>query len=594
MKYLLCAINAKYIHSNLAVLSLKAFAGKYGPPEAEYIIREYTINHYMEDILADLYEVRADVLVFSCYIWNIRLVRELAEEYKKILPGAVIWMGGPEVSYDARPFLREFSSVDLVMQGEGEEQFTGMVYLWEEYGDLEKIPPEKLPQGIAVRGRINPFAAPVDLDRIPFVYGDFHLFDHKILYYETSRGCPFRCSYCLSSADQNVRFRSLKLVFSEISTFLKEEVLQVKFVDRTFNCRSDRAMSIWQYILDHDNGITNFHFEISADLLREEDLALFARMRPGLIQLEIGLQSTNPATLESIRRKTDLRLLFAHVDRVRDMGNIHQHIDLIAGLPHESFDRFRISFNDLYIHGPDQIQLGFLKLLKGTYMEMMRDEYGMAARSQPPYEVLKNKWIDYGDMLRLKGVEDMVETYYNSMQFSETLKYAIRFFPSPFDFYDLFAAWYRKNGYHRINHNRAEKYEILRSFLLEEAAYSPIQEDFLDDLLLLDMYLREDLKKRPAWAPGGKGKKDRWRQLFRDQGEVLFPEQVRDGSYHPRTAANACHIEEFSFDVSLWMQDGRLRREPVLCLFDYRCRNPLNHNAAIRIIHRQSLKNERQ
>ena len=649
MRFLLCGINAKYIHSNLAIFSLKAYADRKKIPGAEIILKEYTINNYVEDILQDLYEEKADVVIFSCYIWNISFVRELAAELKKVSHDVKIWAGGPEVSYAANKFLMENPAFDLIMQGEGEEVFSELIRLTVEekcrikdvykqseskkvlseivekrysierkqavkeekdiedkdfagednvyptnYIDMSKL--QKL-QGIAVRdfsGKaalgnaesnienktkiINTgFATLMDMDTIPFVYEDFHLFEHKILYYETSRGCPFCCSYCLSSVDKTVRFRSLPIVKKELDAFLEAKVPQVKFVDRTFNCNRQRAIDIWSYLVEHDNGITNFHFEISSDLLGEEELELFAKMRPGLIQLEIGVQSTNGETVDAIHRHMDLDKLFHYVDRVHALGNIHQHLDLIAGLPYENYERFGVSFDDLYAHEPDQLQLGFLKVLKGTVMEEEVKKYNILYRNQPPYEVLGTKWLSYDEIILLKGVEELVELYYNSGQYTLTLKYAVPFFESPFRFYEMFSAWYRGKGYHKLNHNRLEKYNILREFLREHIHEN--EWDTLDEIMLYDMYLRENVKGRPAWAKDTAQYKKEWKALYREQGEKLFPEDVQAGIYDSKRAANQSHIEVFEINIKKFEQSGQVEKKQVFCLFDYSRRNPLNRAA---------------
>lgn len=649
MRFLLCGINAKYIHSNLAIFSLKAYADRKKIPGAEIILKEYTINNYVEDILQDLYEEKADVVIFSCYIWNISFVRELAAELKKVSPDVKIWAGGPEVSYAANKFLMENPAFDLIMQGEGEEVFSELIRLTVEekcrikdvykqseskkvlsgivekrysierkqavkeekdiedkhfagednvyptnYIDMSKL--QKL-QGIAVRDFsgeaalgnaesnignktkiINTgFATLMDMDTIPFVYEDFHLFEHKILYYETSRGCPFCCSYCLSSVDKTVRFRSLPIVKKELDAFLEAKVPQVKFVDRTFNCNRQRAIDIWSYLVEHDNGITNFHFEISSDLLGEEELELFAKMRPGLIQLEIGVQSTNGETVDAIHRHMDLDKLFHYVDRVHELGNIHQHLDLIAGLPYENYERFGCSFDDLYAHEPDQLQLGFLKVLKGTMMEEEVKKYSILYRNQPPYEVLGTKWLSYDEIILLKGVEELVELYYNSGQYTLTLKYAVPFFESPFRFYEMFSAWYRGKGYHKLNHNRFEKYNILREFLREHIDEN--EWDTLDEIMLYDMYLRENVKGRPAWAKDTAQYKKEWKALYREQGEKLFPEDVQAGIYDSKRAANQSHIEVFEINIKKFEQSGQVEKKQVFCLFDYSRRNPLNRAA---------------
>ena len=552
-----------------------------------------------------------------------------------------IWAGGPEVSYAANKFLMENPAFDLIMQGEGEEVFSELIQLEleargqlkdikdenkkvlsETVGDRQSIeskqsiedryfeekdnanPPNNIDmsklqklQGIAVRDFseksalengessienktkiINTgFATLMDMDTIPFVYEDFHLFEHKILYYETSRGCPFRCSYCLSSVDKTVRFRSLDIVKKELDAFLEAKVPQVKFVDRTFNCNRKRAIDIWSYLVEHDNGITNFHFEISSDLLGEEELELFAKMRPGLIQLEIGVQSTNGETVDAIHRHMDLEKLFHYVDRVHVLGNIHQHLDLIAGLPYENYERFGISFDDLYAHEPDQLQLGFLKVLKGTVMEEEVKKYNILYRNQPPYEVLGTKWLSYDEIILLKGVEELVELYYNSGQYTLTLKYAVPFFESPFRFYEMFSAWYRGKGYHKLNHNRLEKYNILREFLREHMDEN--EWNTLDEIMLYDMYLRENVKGRPAWAKDTAQYKKEWKALYREQGEKLFPEDVQVGIYDSKKAANQSHIEVFEIDIKKFEQSGQVEKKQVFCLFDYSRRNPLNRAA---------------
>lgn len=649
MRFLLCGINAKYIHSNLAIFSLKAYADRKKIPGAEIILKEYTINNYVEDILQDLYEEKADVVIFSCYIWNISFVRELAAELKKVSPDVKIWAGGPEVSYAANKFLMENPTFDLIMQGEGEEVFSELIRLTVEekcrikdvykqseskkvlseivekrysierkqavkeekdiedkhfagednvyptnYIDMSKL--QKL-QGIAVwdfsgeaalgnaesnignKTKIinTGFATLMNMDTIPFVYEDFHLFEHKILYYETSRGCPFCCSYCLSSVDKTVRFRSLPIVKKELDAFLEAKVPQVKFVDRTFNCNRQRAIDIWSYLVEHDNGITNFHFEISSDLLGEEELELFAKMRPGLIQLEIGVQSTNGETVDAIHRHMDLDKLFHYVDIVHELGNIHQHLDLIAGLPYENYERFGCSFDDLYAHEPDQLQLGFLKVLKGTMMEEEVKKYSILYRNQPPYEVLGTKWLSYDEIILLKGVEELVELYYNSGQYTLTLKYAVPFFESPFRFYEMFSAWYRGKGYHKLNHNRLEKYNILREFLREHIDEN--EWDTLDEIMLYDMYLRENVKGRPAWAKDTAQYKKEWKALYREQGEKLFPEDVQAGIYDSKRAANQSHIEVFEINIKKFEQSGQVEKKQVFCLFDYSRRNPLNRAA---------------
>ena len=541
MKIILAACNAKYIHSNLAVYDLQAYARQY---QQHILLKEYTINQQKDEIMKDLYEEKPDVICFSCYIWNISFVKELAEDLKKVLPSVPFWAGGPEESFDAEAFLAANPAFDGVMVGEGEETFLELAgYYVDHRKSLEQI------RGIAFRKENqvlhNGWREIMDLSKVPFPYKDLQDFDHRIIYYESSRGCPFSCSYCLSSVDKKLRFRSLDLVRKELQFFLDHKVPQVKFVDRTFNCKHDHAMAIWKYIVEHDNGITNFHFEIAADLLREEELELMATMRPGLIQLEIGVQSTNLQTLEAIHRKTDFSRICQIVERIHSFGNIHQHLDLIAGLPYEDYDSFHHSFNDVYALRPQQFQLGFLKVLKGSLMKQMEKEYGIVHKEKEPYEVLSTNWITYEDVLNLKKVENMVEVYYNSGQFENSLKYVETLFPDSFTMYEALGRFYEQKGYDCISHNRLRRYEILLEFI-ESLKQGDVQKGA--DALVLDLYLREKLKSRPSFAKDQKAEEKKiW--AYRKQENI------------PKTA----HIQVF------W--DGSV------LLFDYEKKDPLTGNA---------------
>ena len=541
MKILLAACNAKYIHSNLAVYDLKAYSSDY---DKEVFLREYTINQPKDEILKDIYGSGADVVCFSCYIWNISFVRELIRDLAKILPETAFWAGGPEVSYDAENFLTEMPEVTGVLVGEGEKTFHDLLeYYIDGKGSLGEI------RGIAYRDgeeiRHNGWRELMNLSEIPFVYQHLEEFENRIIYYESSRGCPFSCSYCLSSIDKKLRFRDLELVKKELQFFLDHKVPQVKFVDRTFNCKHEHVMAIWKYILEHDNGVTNFHFEVSADLLRDEEMDLMAKMRPGLIQLEIGVQSTNQETIRAIHRHMDLDKLERCVDRVHSFRNIHQHLDLIAGLPYEDYDTFHRSFNDVYQMKPDQLQLGFLKVLKGSLMKEEAEKYGIVHKEKEPYEVLSTKWLPYGDVLKLKAVESMVEVYYNSGQFQHTLEYLVPLAKDAFTFYESLGAFYEKKGYSEISHSRMRRYEILLEYLQEE---TDVSVEKASQKMLYDLYLREKLKKRPSFAPDQK----------------VYETAIwdyRKANHIPKTA----HIEVF--------EDGRA------VLFDYERRDPLSNNA---------------
>lgn len=544
MKILLVACNAKYIHSNLAVYDLQAYASDYAD---HIVLKEYTINQQKDDIMRDIYLEHPDVVCVSCYIWNLSFVKELMADLIKILPDADFWAGGPEVSYDAEKFLTENSEFKGVMVGEGEETFKELAGYY-----VEKNPQDlKDMTGICYRDGDqiihNGWRQIMDLSSIPFIYKDLSEFKNRIIYYESSRGCPFSCSYCLSSIDKKLRFRDTETVKKELQFFIDNKVPQVKFVDRTFNCKHDHAMAIWKYINEHDNGVTNFHFEISADLLREEELQEMSTMRPGLIQLEIGVQSTNPDTIKAIHRTMDFEKLKGIVDRIHSFGNIHQHLDLIAGLPYEDYDSFRHSFNDVYALKPQQLQLGFLKVLKGSHMMEMCREYGIVYKTQEPYEVLSTKWLDYDHVLKLKTVENMVEVYYNSGQFQNTLEYLEKFFPDAFSIYERLGSFYMEKGYGDVSHTRMRRYEILLEFLED---VPEISMDQVKDQMVYDLYLRENLKSRPGFA--------------RDQKP--FERQVWDFRKREKVAKNA-HVEVFA--------DG------TVLLFNYADRDPLTNNAHV-------------
>ena len=547
MKILLAACNAKYIHSNLAVYNLKSCSGEYS---SRVVVKEYTINQIRDDILKDIYLEQPDVVCFSCYIWNISFVRELVPDLKKILPQVEFWAGGPEVSYDAVEFLKKNPAFFGVMVGEGEETFHELA------GYYIERKPETLSgiRGVAFRdenkGRDivhTGWRELMDLSKVPFAYSNLTEFKNRIIYYESSRGCPFSCSYCLSSIDKKLRFRDIELVKKELQFFIDNKVPQVKFVDRTFNCKHDHAMEIWRYITEHDNGITNFHFEISADLLRAEELALMKTMRPGLIQLEIGVQSTNPQTIKAIRRTMDFEKLKGIVEQIHSFGNIHQHLDLIAGLPYEGYDSFHKSFCDVYALRPEQFQLGFLKVLKGSHMMEMTGKYQILYKDREPYEVLSTAWLTYGEILRLKMVESMVEVYYNSGQFKNTLVFLEKYFDDPFRMYEALGRFYEKKGYSEISHSRMRRYEILMEFAGEQ---KEIPSEALSDVMLLDLYLRENLKSRPSFASDQKP----YERLIWD---------YRKAKKIPKTA----HIEVF--------RDGKK------LLFDYTDRDPLTNNAQL-------------
>ena len=628
MKFLLAAINAKYIHSNPGVYSLRAFA-RTKIPGADIEIGEYTINHQMDLILQDIYRRKPDFIGFSCYIWNISYIMEIVRDVKKVLPEAEIWLGGPEVSYDAKKVLTREPDVRGIMRGEGELTFTELVraylqrektsvpdgYTGESFRGQAKEETSgcaentRMPEnaegenahsdrldlsqilGITYRaanGEIEEHGPQrlLSLDEIPFYYDDMAGFENRIVYYESSRGCPFSCSYCLSSIDKTVRFRSLDRVLPELQFFLDHKVPQVKFVDRTFNCKREHTLGIWRYLVEHDNGVTNFHFEVSADIFDEEELELIGKMRPGLIQLEIGVQSTNPDTIREIHRHMDLVKLKRAVDRVYDYRNTHQHLDLIAGLPYENYESFMRSFDDVYRMRPDQLQMGFLKVLKGSYMEEQVAAYDLKYRGIPPYEVLSTKWLPYSDVIRLKGVEDMVEVYYNSGQFPATMKLLEKRFQRPSEIFVDLAEYYEKNGLTGISHSRLARYEILYRFLEEDMREEerdhvtaakvpetgqPSLADFRDSLMY-DLYVRENIKSRPSFASDQSPYKKEVREFF--MAEEENPKWLTDyAGFDSRQMAKMAHLEH--------MEDG------TFVLFDYKKRDPLSGNAgAVRFVYK--------
>lgn len=623
MKFLLVAVNAKYIHSNPAVYSLCAYALSKNPSLKEHIeIAEYTINNRPEDILADIYKRSPDAVGLSCYIWNITCILELSQELHKLLPQTAIWLGGPEVSYDAGELLLKHAFLTGIMIGEGEQTFLELMerYMRAELSQAERmadipglciaedisgakqggesgtVADEEEDGLVSDRGgngeagnvmmgsaRKIVYTQPrslTNLTEIPFLYEDLSKFENKIIYYESSRGCPFRCSYCLSSIDKQVRLRDIGVVKKELQFFLDHRVTQVKFVDRTFNCNKKHAMEIWQYLLDHDNGVTNFHFEIAADILDEEELSLLAKFRPGAVQLEIGVQSTNEQTIREIDRRMDVALLRKIVQRIHEGGNIHIHLDLIAGLPYEDYASFGHSFDEVYAMQPEQLQLGFLKVLKGSKMHEKSGEYGLVYSSMPPYEVLFTDWLSYEDVRRLKQIEEMVELYDNSNQFRVTLALVMPHFSSPFAFFEKLAAYYERMGYFTTSPARSYRYQVLLSFLLSAPEMRDADPDLYREALTVDVYLRENAKSRPEFAPDGTAMKEESRLFYQHEAQSHSVLPVSYATCDARTLARMTHMERISYDL----HTGERLTEPVFYLFDYENRSPLTHDAAVYVV----------
>lgn len=579
MNILLVAVNAKYIHSNLAVYSLKAYAEKQNCLRGSIDIAEYTINQPLDQILMDLYKKKPEILCFSCYLWNISYIEQLVCEISKVMPEIEIWLGGPEVSWNAEEVLQRLPQVRGVMRGEGEETFLDLVHFYEGafescgkgLDDIlgityykEEVREEKTERFITATEE-RPVMA--DLNGIPFVYEDIEAFEHKIIYYESSRGCPFSCSYCLSSIDKCLRFRDLELVKRELQFFIDHDVPQVKFVDRTFNCRHDHAMEIWRYVAEHDKGVTNFHFEVAADLLNEEEVALIASMRPGLIQLEIGIQSTNMQTIREIRRTMQFEKVKRIVEQIHAKGNIHQHLDLIAGLPYEDYQRFRCSFNEVYALKPEQLQLGFLKVLKGSYMEEKAKDYQLVYQERPPFEVLSTAWISYDEVIALKGIEEMVEVYYNSRQFEKTLELLEKEFDDACAMFEALRDYYEIKELTQINHTRISRYEILFDFVKQLLKEKHLEDKIASyqESLIYDLYLRENIKNRPAFAGEDTVDKQTAAAFYeKEEQERRYLKGYE--RYDKRQMRKMTHLERIGGN---------------LLLFDYQNRSPLTHQAAV-------------
>ncbi len=515
---LLVAVNAKYIHSNPAVYSLTAYANS---ASDNVSLAEFTINDRYEDILSGILSRKPEAIGFSVYIWNVELMKQLMEDIHRIAPSIRLMAGGPEASNDPETYLEW---CELVMLGEGEKNFRRIAVCIKEQ---TKIPLEEM-EGIAYKNPEVIIRAPgndsvPDMDQIPFLYDSLEPFENRIIYYESSRGCPFRCSYCLSSIEKKVRYRGMELVRSELQYFLDRRVKQVKFIDRTFNSSSGRALEIWTYIKEHDNGITNFHFEIGADLLSEEELKLLSALRPGLVQLEIGIQTTYEPTLEAIHRSADNRRIMYTVQRLREAYNINLHTDLIAGLPYEGYARFRKSFDDIYPLYADQLQLGFLKVLKGTEMYARRDEYGLVYSSRQPYEIFATKWISYEEIAQLHRVCDAVELFYNSRVFRHSLKYLEQFFASPFAMYEALADYLNQRHLAGVGISVKKKYDVLTIFGLEHGAGEELRVWIhFDQMLHTHQSRRMTARETFPWPDGAKTYIFDYSKMHPVTGEAAF------------------------------------------------------------------------
>ena len=562
MNTLLLAINSKYIHTNLAVRYLKEYSRQQGFDGVDFV--EYTINQHLPDIIEEVYRLRPKVLLLSCYIWNVDMMMDFAADYKQISPDTLIIAGGPEVSYNSRQALEEHPAIDMIIAGEGEKPFVQLLEHLNGQRSIEEV------RSLSYRcsGEIteNPWEEEIDLAELPFAYMDLPDLQHKIVYFESIRGCPFRCSYCLSSIIKNVRYMPLEQACAYLQIFLDAKVPQVKFVDRTFNCKKEHAMGIWKYLVEHDNGITNFHFELTAHLMDEEMLQFLSTVRQGLFQFEIGVQSTNEDTIKEIRRATSTDKLLETCRRIDAAKNIHLHLDLIAGLPHEGFDSFGRSFDRVMSIRPQQMQLGFLKILKGSYMAQMAESYGMIWSQKAPFQVYRTNWISYDEMLVLKSLEDMVETYYNSGLYDCTIKFMLDREVSDFAFFRDFGLYWREQGYHRKSQSPEEKITILRDFFLTRSKENSQLLPLFCDLCLYDICRHGRPKKLPDWLSISKNLEYRLEiNSFFDLPETiptLLPEYANEPE--PKKVQKLAHLQVFSY------HPHTLEQQETAILFNYR------------------------
>lgn len=553
MKILLVGINSKYIHSNPAVYYLRTYAVNKSADKKLFAdaieIAEYTINQEKGDVLRDIYRHNPDVIAFSCYLWNITYVYSIISSIAKVSPETDIWLGGPEVSFDPKNQLKKYPMVRGIIAGEGEKSFYRVACEYIQSGNGKDLPSIM-------------YAEDLDFDEVPFPYENLNDFKNRIIYYETSRGCPFGCSYCLSSVDTKVRLRNIDFVRSELKQFMDAGVPQVKFVDRTFNCNPAHTLSILEFIRDNDNGITNFHFEMAAELITEEEMNVLSALRPGAVQVEIGIQTTNCETLKAIRRRADMPHLSSIVSKLLSFKNMHVHVDLIAGLPYEDITSFRKSFNEVYALHANELQLGFLKVLKGSPMEAEAGEYGIEYADEPPYEVLKTNWISFKDIIELKAVEEMLEVYYNSGQFVNTMEFLEETNPdTPYELYKSLADYYHLKGYDKVSHSRYDRYRIIREYV-SDCLKETVSIDDFTEILIHDLYLRDNVKSRPAYADGGIMDKKEFHDFFETGRYKEFLNGYDE--YTPTQVSKMVHVE---------------KRRDGLMLYDYKDRNPLNGNA---------------
>ncbi|MCW6110376.1 B12-binding domain-containing radical SAM protein [Clostridium sporogenes] len=545
MKSLLVAINSKYIHSNLALRYLRANAEDLN---YECMLKEFTINDRKENILEKIIMEKADLVAFSCYIWNLEYVEELANLIKLVKPSTEIIFGGPEVSYDSESFLRRVPG-EYIIKGEGEETFREFIKCKIENKSLDKVKGLyiKTLNGIKYTGERHN----IPMDSVVFPYKKEEDLKNKIVYYEASRGCPFKCKYCLSSTLHGVRFHDIERVKKEIKFLVDKNVKLIKFVDRTFNCNHKFAMEVWEYIINLDTDAT-FHFEISADLLTKEELDILSKSKEERIQFEVGVQTTNNEVLKNINRHVNFETIKEKVEELKKLKNIKQHLDLIAGLPGEDYNSFKNSFNDVYSIEPEEIQLGFLKLLKGSPMRLEAEKWGMVYSPYPPYEILSTKDISYEELLILKKVEGVVDKYYNSGKFNNILKYFMGEFKKPFDFYYRLAMFCNDKGYFDRNISGPQYYKVFLEFNEE---FLNKNSEFLKEIIKYD-YLKFNKKQ---WLP---------EFLIRDIDKKIkryLKDKVLQNGVQ---ISDNIHVEKFFIDIEKFIRSGIKEKREIYVIFD--------------------------
>ncbi|MBS5967820.1 MAG: B12-binding domain-containing radical SAM protein [Clostridium perfringens] len=544
MKILLTAINSKYIHSNLAVRYLKAFTKDL---DFQGDIKEFSINDRVENILEGIIEEKPDVVAFSCYIWNMEFVNRLAELIKLVDPKIEILYGGPEVSYEGKEFLENHEG-EYVIVGEGEKTFREFVLYKLGEGKIEDI------KGLNYKrdGKVfeNPKRPEMDMNELVFPYTYEEDINNKIVYYEASRGCPFKCKYCLSSVMHGVRFLDVERVKKELKYFMERGLKLVKFVDRTFNCNREYTVELLKYLSEQDTE-TRFHFEVAADLLTEEQIEILNNAPKGRFQLEVGVQTTNNEVLHNINRYITYENIKEKVLKVAAGKNVMQHLDLIAGLPGEDLESFKKSFNDVHAIRPDEIQLGFLKLLKGSSMREEAENWGIVYSPYAPYEIIRSKDISYEELLLLKKVEAMVDKYYNSCKFNNVIKFFLNIYEKPFDFYYDLAMFFEEKGNFKRSIGNVEYYKILLDFYLEKIGGE--DEGLFKEVLKFD-YLCFNKKR---WLPD-----------FLLRTITKEDEQNIKDSFHRQMPFKKAHIEKFEIDIINYIKNGEINFEPKYLIFD--------------------------